>query len=82
MLVSAVTETTLAKWVKQLGGSGKSIANKHCFVSGALDATVRDIADSRQRPVAYFRVVTRRRIQRLCGSPPFCRGFESRQLHQ
>ena len=41
MPVSAVTETTIAKWVKQLGGSGKTIANKHGFLSGALNAAVR-----------------------------------------
>jgi integrase len=34
MPVSAVTETMIAKWVKQLGGSGKTISNKHGFVSG------------------------------------------------
>ncbi|OBG27501.1 hypothetical protein [Mycobacterium sp. 852002-51057_SCH5723018] len=34
--VSAVTENTIAKWVKRLGGSGKTIANKHGFLSGAL----------------------------------------------
>ena len=39
--VSAVTETTIARWVKQLGGSGKTIANKHGFVSGAFNAAVR-----------------------------------------
>jgi integrase len=39
--VSAVTETTIAKWVKQLDGSGKTIANKHGFLSGALSAAVR-----------------------------------------
>lgn len=27
MPVSAVTETTIARWIKQLGGSGKTIAN-------------------------------------------------------
>jgi integrase len=32
MPVSAVTETTIAKWVKQLDGSGKTIANKHGFL--------------------------------------------------
>ena len=41
MPVSAVTEATIAKWVKQLGGSGKTIANKHGFVSGAFKAAVR-----------------------------------------
>src|ERR1700757_4501035 len=41
MPVSAVTETTIAKWVKQLGGSGKTIANKHGFLSGAFNAAVR-----------------------------------------
>ena len=32
MPISAVTETTIARWVKQLGGSGKTIANKHGFL--------------------------------------------------
>jgi integrase len=41
MPVSAVTETTVARWIKQLGGSGKTIANKHGFVSGAFQAAVR-----------------------------------------
>jgi integrase len=40
MPVSAVTETTIACWVKQLGG-GKTIANKHGFISGAFQAAVR-----------------------------------------
>jgi integrase len=41
MPISAVTETTIAKWVKQLEGSGKTISNKHGFVSGAFNAAVR-----------------------------------------
>jgi hypothetical protein len=41
MPVSAVTETTIARWIKQLGGSGKTIANKHGFLSGAFQAAVR-----------------------------------------
>jgi integrase len=41
MPVSAVTETIIAKWIKQLGGSGKTIANKHGFLSGAFNAAVR-----------------------------------------
>ncbi len=41
MPVSAVTETTIARWVKQLDGSGKTIANKHGFLSGALNAALR-----------------------------------------
>lgn len=41
MPVSAVTETTIARWVKQLGGSGKTISNKHGFLSGAFNAAVR-----------------------------------------
>ncbi|MCW2655411.1 MAG: site-specific recombinase XerD [Mycobacterium sp.] len=41
MAVSAVTDTTIARWVKQLGGSGKTISNKHGFLSGALSAAVR-----------------------------------------
>jgi integrase len=41
MPVSAVTEATIAKWVKQLGGSGKTISNKHGFLSGAFNAAVR-----------------------------------------
>ena len=39
--ISAVTETTIARWVKQLDGSGKTIANKHGFLSGAFNAAVR-----------------------------------------
>jgi integrase len=34
MPVSAVNETTIALWVKQLGGSGKTISNKHGLLSG------------------------------------------------
>lgn len=41
MPVSAVTETTIARWVQQLGGSGKTISNKHGFLSGAFNAAVR-----------------------------------------
>lgn len=41
MPVSAVTETTIARWVKQLSGSGKTISNKHGFLSGAFNAGVR-----------------------------------------
>ena len=41
MPLSAVTETTIARWIKQLGGSGKTIANKHGFLSGAFQAAVR-----------------------------------------
>jgi integrase len=41
MPVPAVTDTTIARWVKQLGGSGKTISNKHGFLSGALNAAVR-----------------------------------------
>jgi hypothetical protein len=41
MPVSAVTEATVARWIKQLGGSGKTIANKHGFLSGAFQAAVR-----------------------------------------
>jgi integrase len=39
--VTAMTETTIARWVKQLAGSGKTIANKRGFLSGALNAAVR-----------------------------------------
>ncbi|GAB7071251.1 hypothetical protein JCM12141A_55400 [Mycolicibacterium hodleri] len=39
--ISAVTETTIARWIKQLGGSGKTIANKHGFLSGAFNGAVR-----------------------------------------
>ena len=41
MPISAVTESTIAQWVKGLGGSGKTIANKHGFLSGAFNAAVR-----------------------------------------
>jgi integrase len=41
MPITAVTETTIARWVKQLGGSGKTISNKHGFLSGAFNAPVR-----------------------------------------
>jgi integrase len=41
MPVSAVTESTIARWVKQRGGSGKTISNKHGFLSGAFNAAVR-----------------------------------------
>jgi hypothetical protein len=33
--------TTIARWVKQLGGSGKTISNKHGFLSRAFNAAVR-----------------------------------------
>ena len=41
MPISAVTESTITQWVKGLGGSGKTIANKHGFLSGAFNAAVR-----------------------------------------
>ena len=41
MPITAVTESTIAKWVKQLSGSGKTISNKHGFLSGAFNAAVR-----------------------------------------
>jgi integrase len=41
MPLTAVTETTIARWVKQRGGSGKTISNKHGFLSGAFNAAVR-----------------------------------------
>jgi len=58
--VSAVTETTIAQWIKQLDGSGKTIANKHGFLSGALNAAVRAgvIASNpcQGRPLPHTRV--------------------------
>jgi integrase len=39
--IIAVTEATIGSWVRQLGGSGKTIQNKHGFLSGALNAAVR-----------------------------------------
>ncbi|MGY4713090.1 tyrosine-type recombinase/integrase [Mycolicibacterium sp. CBM1] len=41
MPITAVTEATIARWVNQLDGSGKTIANKHGFLSGAFKAAVR-----------------------------------------
>jgi integrase len=41
MPITAVSETTIARWVKQLDGSGKTISNKHGFLSGAFNAAVR-----------------------------------------
>jgi integrase len=41
MPLTAVTETTIGRWVKQLGGSGKTISNKHGFLSGAFNAAMR-----------------------------------------
>ena len=38
--LTAITPATIARWVQQLGGSGKTIANKHGFLSGALKAAV------------------------------------------
>jgi integrase len=31
-------DPVIARWVKQLGGSGKTISNKHGFGSGAFNA--------------------------------------------
>lgn len=39
--LTAVTEATVARWVRQLSGSGKTIANKHGFLSGAFKAAVK-----------------------------------------
>jgi hypothetical protein len=40
MPVSALTEVVIAQWIKQLGGSDKTISNKHGFLSGAHTAAV------------------------------------------
>jgi hypothetical protein len=47
--MTAVTETTIARWVQQLGGSGKTIANKHGFLSGAFNAAVKPVCWPRTR---------------------------------
>lgn len=40
--LSAVTETAIARWVQGMdGASGKTVKNKHGFLSGALQAAVR-----------------------------------------
>lgn len=39
--LSAVNETALSVWVQSLAGSGKTIANKHGFLSGAFAGAVR-----------------------------------------
>lgn len=39
--LQSITESTIAGWVQGLTGSGKTIANKHGFLSGALAAAVR-----------------------------------------
>lgn len=39
--LSAVTEATIARWVQGMEGSGKTITNKHGFLSAALQAAVR-----------------------------------------
>lgn len=39
--LSSVTEHSIARWVQSLEGSGKTIQNKHAFLSGALGAAVR-----------------------------------------
>lgn len=44
MPLAAVTDTTIARWVNDLeesGASGKTIANKHGFMAGALNHAVR-----------------------------------------
>jgi hypothetical protein len=50
MPITAVTETAIARWVKQLGGSGKTISNKHGFLSGAFNAAVRAGVQPLPRP--------------------------------
>jgi hypothetical protein len=39
--INAVTEATIGAWVQQLRGAGKTIQNKHGFLSGAFNAAVR-----------------------------------------
>jgi integrase len=39
--LTAVTEDTIGRWVKQLKGSAKTIQNKHGFLSGALKAATK-----------------------------------------
>ncbi|UQE74244.1 site-specific integrase [Gordonia sp. PP30] len=41
MPLAAVTDTVVARWVNGLAGSGKTIANKHGFLAGALNHAVR-----------------------------------------
>jgi integrase len=40
MPVSAATETTIARWINEMCGSGKTIANNYGFLSGAFQAAV------------------------------------------
>lgn len=39
--ITAVTEHTIAKWVQEMTGSGKTAANKHGFVSAAFASAVK-----------------------------------------
>jgi integrase len=39
--LTAVNETAVTKWLGTLKGSGKTVANKHGFLAGALNAAVR-----------------------------------------
>jgi integrase len=39
--LTAVTESTVRRWVQQLSGSGKTIANKHGFLSAAFKEAVK-----------------------------------------
>jgi integrase len=41
MPLTAVTEDTVGRWVKQMTGSAKTVQNKHGFLSGAFSAAVR-----------------------------------------
>lgn len=41
MPLTAVTEDTIGRWVKQMGGAAKTVQNKHGFVSGAFKAAVK-----------------------------------------
>lgn len=41
MPLAAVTDVSIARWVNEMSGSGKTIANKHGFLAGALNHAVR-----------------------------------------
>ncbi|OBA63662.1 tyrosine-type recombinase/integrase [Gordonia sp. 852002-10350_SCH5691597] len=41
MPLEAVTDVTVARWVNDMDGAGKTIANKHGFLAGALNHAVR-----------------------------------------
>jgi integrase len=66
--LAALSREAVAKWMQRLfemGSSGKTIANKHGFLSGALNAAVRS-GRTASNPAAGQRLSTSERQEMVC----------------